>query len=245
MTSAHDIRFRVEAAAGGARAATFSTPHGDVETPAFMPVGTRASLKGLTNAQIEAIDPEVVLANTYHLHLRPGEELIRSLGGLHAFTGWNRPLLTDSGGYQVFSLGDLVAIDDDGVTVKSHLDGEPVRLGPREATAIQEALGADLIMAFDECCRLPATREQVMAAVDRTSRWAEACLAARTRSDQAMFGIVQGGTDLELRARSAAAITALPFQNTFREPAAPAQIVMSRPVFAGRALLFSETKVVA
>ena len=212
MTSAHDIRFRVEAAAGGARAATFSTPHGDVETPAFMPVGTRASLKGLTNAQIEAIDPEVVLANTYHLHLRPGEELIRSLGGLHSFAGWNRPLLTDSGGYQVFSLGDLVAIDDDGVTVKSHLDGEPVRLGPREATAIQEALGADLIMAFDECCRLPATREEVMAAVDRTSRWAEACLAARTRRDQAMFGIVQGGTDLELRARSAAAITALPFQ---------------------------------
>ncbi len=208
----HPFRFHVEATSGAARAATFSTPHGPVETPAFMPVGTRATVKGLTNAHLDAIDPEVVLANTYHLHLRPGEELIRDLGGLHAFMGWNGPLLTDSGGFQVFSLGALVAIDDEGVTVKSHLDGSPVRLGPREAVGIQEALGADVAMAFDQCCRLPATREAVSAAVDRTSRWAKACLDARTRADQAIFGIVQGGIDLELRARSAAELTALPFE---------------------------------
>ncbi len=208
----HDVRFRVLARDGSARAGAFTTPHGEVETPAYMPVGTRASVKGLTNAHLAAIEPAVVLANTYHLHLRPGEEVIRALGGLHRFTGWTRPWLTDSGGYQVFSLGELVSVDDDGVTVKSHLDGEPVRLGPREATAIQEALGADVVMAFDQCSRLPATSEEVAAAVERTARWAEACLAARTRDDQAMFGIVQGGTDLDLRRRSAAQVTALGFE---------------------------------
>src|SRR5262245_26731432 len=168
--------FRVLARSGAARAGVFATPHGEVETPAFMPVGTRASVKGLTNAQIEAIDPEVLLANTYHLHLRPGEDRIRDVGGLHRFTRWERPILTDSGGFQVFSLGDLVAIDDDGVTVKNHLDGAPTRLGPREATRIQEALGADLVMAFDQCCRLPATHDALADAVERTARWADACL---------------------------------------------------------------------
>ena len=206
-----DLRFQILARAGAARAGTFETPHGQVQTPAFMPVGTRASVKGLTNAQLDAIDPEVLLANTYHLHLRPGEATVAALGGLHRFARWDRPILTDSGGYQVFSLGDLVEIDDDGVTVKSHLDGERVRLGPREATAVQEALGADLIMAFDQCCRLPATHAQLRDAVDRTARWAEVCLSARTRDDQALLGIVQGGTDLELRARSAAQLAALPF----------------------------------
>ena len=210
--SARPFRFDVLAVAGAARAGTFSTPHGPVETPAFMPVGTRASVKGLTNAHLDAIRPAVVLANTYHLHLRPGEELIRDLGGLHRFMGWDGPLLTDSGGFQVFSLGALVAIDDDGVTVKSHLDGSPVRLGPREAVRIQEALGADVAMAFDQCCPLPATREAVAAAVDRTTRWAKIGLDARTRADQATFGIVQGGIDLDLRARSAAELTALPFE---------------------------------
>ena len=206
-----DLGFRVLAREGAARAGVFRTPHGDVETPAFMPVGTRATVKGLTNAQIEAIDPEVLLANAYHLALRPGADAIRARGGLHRFTGWSRPLLTDSGGFQVFSLGDLVALDEDGVTVKSHLDGSPVRLGPAEATAIQEGLGADLVMAFDQCCRLPATSQAVSDAVDRTSRWAEASLRARTRDDQAMLGIVQGGTDPDLRRRSAAQIAALPF----------------------------------
>lgn len=204
--------FSIAATSGAARAGTFRTPHGLVETPAFMPVGTRATVKGLTNTQLDAIRPEVVLANTYHLHLRPGEALIRELGGLHAFTGWDRPLLTDSGGFQVFSLGALVAIDEQGVTVKSHLDGSPVRLGPTEAVAIQEALGADVAMAFDQCCRLPASRDAVAAAVDRTSRWARACLDARTRDDQAIFGIVQGGVDHELRARSAGELTSMEFE---------------------------------
>jgi queuine tRNA-ribosyltransferase len=186
-----------------ARAASFETPHGAVATPAFMPVGTRASLKGLTLAQVEAVAPEVLLANTYHLHLRPGEAVVRSLGGLHGFTGWTRPWITDSGGYQVFSLTDLVRIDGDRVHVRSHLDGEAVVLGPREATAIQEALGADLVMAFDHCVGLPAPREALAEAVERTTRWTRACAEARTRDDQALFGIVQGGTDEELRARSA------------------------------------------
>jgi queuine tRNA-ribosyltransferase len=207
-----DLRFRVLETCGDARAGTFVTPHGEVETPAFMPVGTRATVKGLTNAHLEAIDPAVVLANAYHLHLRPGEETIAALGGLHRFTGWTRPLLTDSGGYQVFSLGDLVSVDETGASVRSHLDGATVRLGPAASVRVQEALGADVVMAFDECCRLPAPPERVAAAVERTSRWAEASLAARTRDDQAMFGIVQGGVDADLRRRSAVALTGLPFE---------------------------------
>jgi queuine tRNA-ribosyltransferase len=204
-----DLKLRVERQEGAARAATFTTPHGDVRTPAFMPVATGASLKGLTHAQVEAIGPEVVLANTYHLHLRPGEAVVRDLGGLHGFTGWKRPWLTDSGGYQVFSLGARVEVDEDGVTLASHLDGEPIRLGPREAIAIQEALGADLIMAFDQCLGLPAPRDEIERAVERTTRWARACAQARRRGDQALFGIVQGGTDAELRDRSARALVEL------------------------------------
>ena len=196
----------------GARLGRLSTPHGVIDTPCFMPVGTAATVKGVTQDVLESLGVQILLANTYHLFLRPGYQLIRSLGGLHRFMSWPRSILTDSGGYQVFSLGELVAIDEDGVTVKSHLDGEPVRLGPREATAIQEALGADLVMAFDQCCRMPAERPAVEAAVERTARWAEVCLSSRTRDDQAMFGILQGGTDVDLRARSAAQITSLPFE---------------------------------
>lgn len=204
-----DPRFRVQAQVGAARAASFLTAHGTVHTPAFMPVGTRASLKGLTNEHIEAIDPEVLLANTYHLHLRPGEDLIRELGGLHAFTGWDRPLLTDSGGYQVFSLGGLVEVDDDGVVFRNHLDGRRVRLGPVEAMAIQEALGADIIMAIDHLVALPASPRDLRVAVDRTTTWARRCAEVRTRDDQLLFGIVQGGTDAALRVRSAEALAAL------------------------------------
>ena len=208
-----DLRFRVEARAGAARAGVFSTPHGDVETPAFMPVGTRASVKGLTNAHLDAIDPEVVLANTYHLHLRPGEALIRELGGLHRFAGWDRPLLTDSGGFQVFSLGELVAVDDDGVTVKSHLDGEPIRLGPREATRIQEALGADVVMAFDQCCRLPATprrRSRRPSSAPRAGR-TPACARARGTTRRCSASCRAASTRSSGAAR-AAQITALPFE---------------------------------
>ncbi|MDJ0973548.1 MAG: tRNA guanosine(34) transglycosylase Tgt [Planctomycetota bacterium] len=204
-----DLRFRIEAQAGAARAARFETPHGSVETPAFMPVGTKASLRGLTNAQIEAIDPEVLLANTYHLHLRPGETRIRELGGLHGFTGWDRPILTDSGGYQVFSLAERAQVTEDGVRVKSHLDGAPLFLGPESVMQIQEALGADLIMAFDHCLGLPAPREALADAVERTTRWTRRCAEVRTRDDQALLGIVQGGTDAELRAQSAAELIAL------------------------------------
>jgi len=198
-----DLQWRQEASEGGARAAVFETPHGTVRTPAFMPVGTRASLKGLTNAHIQAIDPEILLANTYHLHLRPGEDCIREMGGLHQFAGWDRPLLTDSGGYQVFSLSERAVVSEDGVRVRSHLDGAPVELGPVQAMRIQEALGADIVMAFDHCLALPASREAVADAVDRTTRWTRACDAARTRDDQALFGIVQGGVDEALRRRSA------------------------------------------
>lgn len=204
-----DLGLRVLAREGKARAATFSTPHGDVRTPAFMPVATRASLKGLTNAHLEEIAPEVLLANTYHLHLRPGEALIRDLGGLNPFTSWERPFLTDCGGYQVFSLATLVEVTEDGAYVKSHLDGEAFFLGPREAVAIQEALGADLVTTFDHCLGLPAPRTELERAVERTTRWARLCVDARTRDDQAFFGIVQGGTDSELRARSATALAAL------------------------------------
>lgn len=198
-----DLAFRLEAREGEARATTFETEHGPVRTPAFMPVATRASLKGLTLAQVGVISPEVLLANTYHLHLRPGEALIETLGGLHAFTGWDGPILTDSGGYQVFSLDTLARVTEDGVKFKSHLDGEPLFLGPREAMAVQASLGADLVMAFDHCLALPAERDALADAVDRTTRWARICDHARTRSDQALFGIVQGGTDEALRARSA------------------------------------------
>ncbi len=198
-----DLGMRLLAQDGGARAAVFSTPHGDVRTPAFMPVATRASLKGLTNGHIQAIGPEVVLANTYHLHLRPGEALIHDRGGLHGFTGIDRPWITDSGGYQVFSLAGLTKVREDGVLLRSHLDGTPLFLGPREAMAIQEALGADIIMAFDHCLGLPAKREALEDAVARTTRWTRLCAASRTRDDQALFGIVQGGTDAELRAESA------------------------------------------
>ena len=204
-----DPQFTVEATDGDARAARFATAHGLVRTPAFMPVGTRASLKGLTNEHIAAIDPEVLLANTYHLHLRPGEDLVAELGGLHAFTGWDRPLLTDSGGYQVFSLGGLVEVGEDGVTFRNHLDGRRVRLGPVEAMAIQEALGADIVMAMDHCVALPAPPQAVEAAVERTTRWARRCAEVRTREDQLLFGIVQGGTDERLRRRSAAALVGL------------------------------------
>jgi queuine tRNA-ribosyltransferase len=204
-----DLLFRLDGQDGEARAAAFQTPHGRVHTPAFMPVATRASLKGLTHEHLAAVGPEVLLANAYHLHLRPGEALVRDLGGLHAFMGWPRPVITDSGGYQVFSLAALADVSEEGVLVRSHLDGAPVFLGPREAMAIQEALGADLVMAFDHCLALPAPREALAAAVSRTTRWARACLDARTRDDQALFGIVQGGTDLELRDRSARELLAL------------------------------------
>ncbi len=200
--------FTITARNGRARTGVFTTPHGDLITPVFAPVGTQATVKTLTPAQVEETGATLVLANTYHLYLRPGDSLIRDLGGLHRFMQWHRPMLTDSGGFQVFSLAQNRRVDDEGVTFKSHIDGSIHRFTPERAIAIQENLGADIIMAFDECAD-PRDQAYVQAAMERTHRWAERCLRAKTRSDQALFAIVQGGVDPHLRAQSAQFIAAL------------------------------------
>ncbi len=196
---------------GRARLGSLTTPHGVIETPQFMPVGTQATVKALSPGDLHAAGVQIILANTYHLSLRPGHERIARLGGLHRFMGWEGPILTDSGGFQVFSLAHLGKVDDDGVTFASHLDGSPQRLTPERVVEIQEALGSDIAMAFDQLvdATLPAT--EVAIAMQRTHRWAERCISAHTRSDQALFGIVQGGVDGTLRRESVASITALPF----------------------------------
>ncbi|MFM7423445.1 MAG: tRNA guanosine(34) transglycosylase Tgt [Elainella sp.] len=186
-----------------ARAGLFQTPHGPVETPRFMPVGTLANVKTLTPAQLQETGAQMVLANTYHLHLQPGEEIVQQAGGLHRFMQWSGPILTDSGGFQVFSLSELRAISDEGVTFRSPKDGQMIRLTPEKSIQIQNALGADVIMAFDECPPYPASREAVVEATQRTYRWLERCITAHQRSDQALFGIVQGGVYLDLRQQAA------------------------------------------
>ncbi|MCA9937451.1 MAG: tRNA guanosine(34) transglycosylase Tgt [Anaerolineales bacterium] len=191
-----------------ARAGIFHTPHGPIPTPVFAPVGTQATVKALRPRDLRELGATLILSNTYHLYLRPGDELIAGMGGLHRFMNWDGPILTDSGGFQVFSLSDTRTIDDDGVTFKSHLDGSRHRFTPEKSIAIQENLGADIIMAFDECPP-PTDRAAVEAALRRTHAWAERCRAAKKRDDQALFGIVQGGIFADLRAASAAAITAL------------------------------------
>ena len=195
--------FEVEARDGRARAGVLRTPHGEVETPVFMPVGTAAAVKAVLHRDLREIGARMLLANTYHLMLRPGAELIAELGGLHAFTGWDGPLLTDSGGYQVFSLAALRKLDEDGVRFQSHLDGTSHLLSPERSIEIQERLGADVAMAFDECPPSDAPLEAVAEATARTTRWARRSHEAHRRSDQWLFGIVQGGTRLELREQSA------------------------------------------
>jgi queuine tRNA-ribosyltransferase len=182
-----------------------------IETPQFMPVGTQATVKALTPGDLRAAGVQVILANTYHLSLRPGHDRIARMGGLHRFMGWDGPILTDSGGFQVFSLAHLGRVDDDGVTFASHLDGSPQRLTPERAIEIQEALGSDIAMTFDQLVDATLPAAEVATAMGRTHRWAERCLAAHTRADQALFGIVQGGVDPTLRQESVAAIAALPF----------------------------------
>jgi len=194
-----------------ARLGRLELPHGVIDTPQFMPVGTNATVKALHPDEVEAAGASIILANTYHLYLRPGHERIRDLGGLHAFMGWDRPILTDSGGYQVVSLGDLRVIDDDGATFKSHIDGSVHRFTPEHSIAVQEALGADVAVAFDQPVFPSSPRAVVEDAMERTHRWAERSLAAHTRTDQALFGIVQGGLDPGLRERSARFIAGLPF----------------------------------
>ena len=202
------FEFELQARSGRARAGRFTTPHGDLLTPVFAPVGTAATVKALTPAQLHELGAQLVLSNTYHLYLRPGDELVRDLGGLHEFMQWPGPILTDSGGFQVFSLSDTRKIDDDGVTFKSHLDGSLHRFTPERSIAIQQNLGADMIMAFDECPP-PLDRAYNEIALRRTHAWAERCVAAKTRADQALFGIVQGGVFADLRAESARFLTGL------------------------------------
>ena len=194
-----------------ARAGLLETARGPVETPAFMPVGTQATVKGLTPDVLRSVGARLVLANTYHLALRPGEETVAALGGLHAFMAWDGPILTDSGGFQVFSLAARRDLNDEGVTFRSHIDGRRITLTPARAIAIQEALGADIIMCFDHCPALPATRADVADATARTLRWALVCKSVHTRPDQALFGIVQGGTHADLRRECAEALVALDF----------------------------------
>ncbi|MCB9101607.1 MAG: tRNA guanosine(34) transglycosylase Tgt [Anaerolineales bacterium] len=193
-----------------ARAGLIHTPHGDIPTPVFAPVGTQATVKTLTPADLHELGASLILANTYHLYLRPGPELIADFGGLHHFMGWDGPILTDSGGFQVFSLEGLREIDEDGVTFRSHLDGSKHRFTPEQVIAIQEKLGADIIMAFDECPS-PEDRDYNIEALDRTHRWAERCRQAQQRSDQALYGIVQGGIFPDLRTQSAEFLTGLDF----------------------------------
>jgi queuine tRNA-ribosyltransferase len=193
---------------GNARAGVFHTPHGDIPTPIFAPVGTQATVKSLTPAQLEEIGANLVLANTYHLYLRPGADLVAEMGGVHQFMQWPHPMLTDSGGFQVFSLSDMRKIDEDGATFKSHIDGSIHRFTPEKAIEIEELLGADIIMAFDECAP-PYDRAYNERALSRTHAWAARCLDAQKRGDQALFGIVQGGVFADLREQSAEFIASL------------------------------------
>lgn len=195
-----------------ARRATFLTPHGSVQTPAFMPVGTQATVKGLEIEHVRATGAQMLLANTYHLALRPGEALVERLGGLHSFMGWNGPILTDSGGFQLFSLADRVKITEAGAAFRSHLDGSLLDLTPERSIAIQEVLGSDVAMVLDHVVALPNEATVIRDAMHRSIRWAERCLTARRRKEQAQFAIVQGGLDVDLRVECAEALTQMPFE---------------------------------
>lgn len=201
--------FELLAGDATARRGRLTLAHGCVETPAFMPVGTAATVKGLTPDDLRDVRAEIVLANTYHLWLRPGREVIVAAGGLHRFMGWDKPILTDSGGFQVFSLESRRKLDDEGVTFRSHVDGSEHRFTPENVLAFQEDLGVDVAMALDVCVKLPAERGELETAVRRTTAWAERSARAWRRGPTLLFGIVQGGLDEELRSRSAAALVAL------------------------------------
>ncbi len=205
------IRFEVLSTDGAARRGRLHTPHGVVETPVFMPVGTQATVKGLTPAQLVEAGARIVLGNTYHLALRPGDEPIAELGGLHRFMNWDGPILTDSGGFQVYSLAPTRRIDDHGASFRSHIDGAPLELTPERAVAIQENLGSDIAMCLDECPPADTAADYLRKSVRRTIHWAERCRDAHRRPDQALFAIVQGGLDLDLRAECAAALRAMDF----------------------------------
>lgn len=196
----------------GARLGRVHTPHGSFDTPAFMPVGTQATVKGMSPHELKEIGAGIILSNTYHLYLRPGHELVKQAGGLHGFMNWDRPILTDSGGFQVFSLGDFRKITEEGVTFKSHIDGSKHFLSPEKAIEIENALGADIIMCFDECTPYPSDKDYAKKSMERTSRWAKRCKEAHMNPDkQALFGIVQGGMYPDLRRQSVEQLLELDF----------------------------------
>ncbi len=205
------FRFDLLQTDGKARLGRMTTAHGVVETPVFMAVGTQATVKGLTPAQLDDAGVQMLLGNTYHLTLRPGDELIAEQGGLHKFMGWSRPILTDSGGFQIYSLAHKLRIDDNAATFRSHIDGALLELSPEKAVRIQENLGSDIAMCLDECPPFATPAEYRLIAVERTLHWAERCRSAHRRSDQALFAIVQGGTDVALRVRCAEALVKLDF----------------------------------
>jgi len=202
------FQFDLLARQGSARAGTFATPHGTILTPVFAPVGTQATVKAVSPAQLKETGASLILSNTYHLYLRPGADLVAEHGGLHSFMQWEGPMLTDSGGFQVFSLSDTRKVDEEGVTFKSHIDGSTHRFTPEVSIAIQEKLGADIIMAFDECA-VPNDLAYNQKSMARTHAWLERCVAAKTRPDQALFGIVQGGVFPELRRTSAQFVSSM------------------------------------
>jgi len=210
MSYAVTYQLQAQCPWSGARAGLLTTPHGVVETPVFMPVGTNAAMKSMTWPQIEEVQGQIVLSNSYHLYLRPGHDLVKEAGGLHRFMHWNKPILTDSGGFQVFSLDKLRTIHEEGVNFKDHKTGRPHFIGPEKSMEIQNAIGADIIMAFDECVANPATHDQAKNAMERTHRWLERCVAThRRQDDQALFGIVQGSIYEDLRRQSAAFVTGI------------------------------------
>ena len=196
----------------GARRGVVHTPHGDIQTPIFMPVGTQATVKSMTVEELKENGAQIILSNTYHLYLRPGEKIVKEAGGLHKFMNWDKPILTDCGGFQVFSLSDLRTISEDGVEFKSHLDGSKHFFTPEKVMQIEEDLGADIIMSFDECCPYPSTYEYTKNSMERTTRWAKRCKSAHKNTDkQGLFGIIQGGFYKDLRKKSAEDLIALDF----------------------------------
>jgi queuine tRNA-ribosyltransferase len=213
LSPGHPLRFEIAARCEQtrARAGVVTTPHGAIPTPAFMPVGTHATVKAVGPDDLEALGASIVLSNTYHLLLRPGPELIERFGGLHGFMRWPHSILTDSGGFQVFSLGNLREVSDEGVRFRSHLDGAELVMTPESVMRVEAQLGADIILPLDECPPYPCSPEEARVATERTHRWAERALAAKVRPDQALFGIPQGSMDAELRATSARFIGTLPF----------------------------------
>jgi queuine tRNA-ribosyltransferase len=209
--TASRLRFTVEAEQGRARAATIALPRGELRTPVFMPVGTQATVKAMTPGELTELGARIILANTYHLFLRPGVDVVETCGGLHRFMGWPGLILTDSGGYQIFSLRSLMKIEDEGVSFRSHLDGSAQRLDPETAMAAQATLGSDIAMAFDQCPPSGAPRAAIEEAVARTTRWARRCVDQPRPDHQARFGITQGGLDVELRLRHIEELAELPF----------------------------------